>query len=32
VYVIQVGELRVEVGADFDGDVLRRLVQAVAAC
>lgn len=32
VYVIQVGELRVEVRADFDGDVLRRLVQVVAAC
>lgn len=32
VYVIQVGELRVEVRADFDVDVLRRLVHAVAAC
>jgi hypothetical protein len=32
VYVVHVGELRVEVRADFDGEVLRRLVQAVAAC
>lgn len=32
VYVIHVGELRVEVRADFDDDVLRRLVHAVASC
>ena len=32
VYLVHVGELRVEVGADFDADVLRRLVHAVAGC
>ena len=31
-YVIHVGELRVEVRADFDGEVLQRLVRVVAAC
>lgn len=32
VYVIHVGELRVEVRGDFEADALRRLVQALAAC
>lgn len=30
--VIHVGELRVDVRADFDGEVLQRLVRVVAAC
>lgn len=32
VYLVHVGELRVEVGADFDAEVLRRLVRVVASC
>lgn len=32
VYLVHVGDVRVEVRADFNADVLRRLVHAVAAC
>jgi hypothetical protein len=31
-YVVHVGDLRIELGGDFDADVLRRLVQVVATC
>lgn len=32
VYLVHVGDLRIEVPANFDAEVLRRLVGAVAAC
>lgn len=32
VYLVHVGDLRIEVPANFDAEVLRRLVVAVAAC
>lgn len=31
-YVVRLGDVAIEVGDDFDDDVLRRLVAVVAAC